>query len=97
MKWVYNTKSNVDGKIERHKARLVVKGYKQRHGKDYVEMFALVTRMETVRTVVVIAVQHKWKVYQMDLKLAFLSEVLKEEVYVAQPPSYEVEGKEDKV
>ena len=53
--------------------------------------------METMRIVVLISVQHKWKVYQMDIKSMFLNGVLKEEVYVAQPPSYEVEGKEDKV
>eukprot|EP00253_Pinus_taeda_P011602 PITA_11602 len=97
VKWVYNTKSNIEGKIERHKARLVVKGYKQQHGRDYVKTFAPIARIETVRTVVAIAAQHKWKVYQMDVKLAFLNGVLKEEVYVAQPPGYEVEGKEDKV
>eukprot|EP00253_Pinus_taeda_P002526 PITA_02526 len=45
--WVYKTKSNVEGKIERHKARLVVKGYKQQYGRDYEETFALVARMET--------------------------------------------------
>ena len=45
-----------------------------------------------MRTVVAISTQHKWKVYQMDVKLAFLNGVLKAEVYVAQPPGYEVEG-----
>eukprot|EP00253_Pinus_taeda_P033246 PITA_33246 len=50
-----------------------------------------------MRIVVVIAAQHKWKVYQMEIKSTFLNGVLKEEAYVAQPPGYEVEGKEDKV
>eukprot|EP00253_Pinus_taeda_P024726 PITA_24726 len=47
VKWVYKTKCNAKGKIERHKARLVVKGYKQQYGRDYEETFALVARMET--------------------------------------------------
>eukprot|EP00253_Pinus_taeda_P026863 PITA_26863 len=53
--------------------------------------------METVRAVVAIATQHKWKVYQMDVKSTFFNGVMKEEVHVAQPPGYEVEGQEDKV
>eukprot|EP00253_Pinus_taeda_P003882 PITA_03882 len=97
VKWVYKTKSNAEGKIDRHKAILVVKGYKQQQGKDYDETFAPVTRMETVRTVLSIAAQHKWKIYQMDVKSAFLIGVLKEEAYVEQPPGYEVEGQEHKV
>eukprot|EP00253_Pinus_taeda_P030808 PITA_30808 len=97
VKWVYKTKSNAEGKIERHKARLVVKGYKQQYGRDYEETFALVPRMETVRAVLSIAAQNKWKVYQMDVKSAFLNGVLKEEIYVEQPLGYEKKGEEHKV
>ena len=57
-----------------------MKGYKQQQGKDYDETFAPVARMETVRTVLSITTQHKWKIYQMDVKSAFLNGVLKEEV-----------------
>jgi len=53
--------------------------------------------METVRIVVAITMQHKWKVYQMDVNSTFLNGVLKEEVYVVQLPGYEVEGQENKV
>ena len=77
VKWVYTTKSNAKGKLDRHKARLVVKGYKQQQGKDYDETFAPVARMETVRTMFSIAAQHKWKIYQMDVKSTFLNGVLK--------------------
>ena len=97
VKWVYKTKSNAKGNIERHKAKLVVRGYKQQQGRDYEENFAPVARMETIREVLSIAAQHKWKFYQMDVKYAFLNGVLKEEVYVEQPPGYEIEGQEYKV
>eukprot|EP00253_Pinus_taeda_P014032 PITA_14032 len=96
VKWVYKTKSNAEGKIDRNKARLVVKGYKQQQGKDYDETFAPVARMETVRTVLSTVAQHKWEIYQMDVKSAFLNGVLKEEAYVEQPPGYEVDGQEHK-
>eukprot|EP00253_Pinus_taeda_P016785 PITA_16785 len=50
--------------------------------------------METLHTVLSIAANHKWKLYQMDVRSMFLNGVLKGEVYVAQPPGYEVEGQE---
>eukprot|EP00253_Pinus_taeda_P020850 PITA_20850 len=95
VKWVYKTKCNAEGKIERHKARLVVKGYKQQYGRDYEETFAPVARMETVRAVMSIATQNKWKIYQMDVKSAFLNGVLMEEVYIEQPLGYEKKGNDD--
>ena len=70
-----------------------MKGYKQQQGKDYDETFAPVARIEKIRKMLSIAAQHKWKIYQMDVKSAFLNGVLKEEVYVEQPPGYEVTAK----
>eukprot|EP00253_Pinus_taeda_P004710 PITA_04710 len=100
LKWVYKTKSNAEGKIERHKARLVVKGYKQQYGRDYEETFAPVARMETVRAVLSIAAQNKWKVYQMDVKSTFLNGVLKEEqaprAWYSRIDSYLLESEFDK-
>ena len=61
------------------------------------ETFLPVATMEIVHTVMAIVVQHKWKVYQMDVKSTFLNGMLKEEVYVAQPPGYDVKGQEDRV
>eukprot|EP00253_Pinus_taeda_P018503 PITA_18503 len=58
VKWVYKTK-NAEGKIDRHKARLVVKVYKQQQGIDYDETFAPVARMEIIRTMLSIGAQHK--------------------------------------
>ncbi|KAE8721075.1 hypothetical protein F3Y22_tig00016885pilonHSYRG00007 [Hibiscus syriacus] len=88
---------NAKGEIERHKARLVAKGYSQNAGIDYDEVFALVARLETIRLIISLADQNKWKIQQMDVKHVFLNGVLKEEVYIQQPSGYEVKGHEDKV
>jgi hypothetical protein len=53
--------------------------------------------METMRSIIAIAAQHKWKVFQMVVKSTFLNSVLKEEVCVEQPPGYEIAGEEHKV
>jgi hypothetical protein len=63
VKWVYKTKLNEKGKIEKHKARLVTKGFSQQPGTDYGQNFAPVARLDTVRTLLAIAAQHKWQVY----------------------------------
>jgi hypothetical protein len=97
VKWVYKTKYNKNGEVDRFKARLVAKGYKQKPGIDYFEVFAPVARMDTARIILSIAAQKKWKIFQMDVKFDFLNGVLEEEVYVEQPPGYLQQGEEDKV
>lgn len=97
VKWVYKTKTNKEEKVEKYKARLVAKGYKQRQGVDYDEIFAPVARIDTIRLLIAVAAQYKWKIYQMDVKSAFLNGYLEEEVYIEQPPGYSIQGKEDKV
>ena len=73
VKWVYRTKQNADGSINKYKARLVVKGYAQMFGMDFSETFAPVARMDTIRLLLAVAAQKKWKVYQLDVKSAFLN------------------------
>ena len=92
VKWVYKTKRNAQGQIEKHKARLVVKGYKQKYGVDYDEVFAPVTRLDTVGLIISVATQIKWRIFQMDVKSAFLNGFLKEEVYIKQPPGFSKKG-----
>ena len=59
VKWVYKIKTNASGEIEKHKARLVVKGYKQQYGIDYDKVFSPVVRMEMVRFLISVAAQMK--------------------------------------
>lgn len=97
VKWVYKKKLNEEGKIEKYKARLVMKGYAQTAGVDYTEVFALVARWDTIRSLLVLAAQRGWSVFQLDVKSAFLYGELKEEVYVDQPEGFVKAGEEDKV
>jgi Reverse transcriptase (RNA-dependent DNA polymerase) len=87
-KWVYKKKMNPQGNVKRHKAGLVVKGYRQKAEIDYDEVFAPVARMETIRLLISQVIQFEWTVHQIDVKSAFLNEVLEEEVYVEQPLGY---------
>nr|KYP76214.1 Copia protein [Cajanus cajan] len=97
VKWVYKTKLNPDGSIHKHKAKLVVKGYSQMAGVDYGDTFAPVARHETIRLIVALEAQYGWKIFHLDVKSAFLNEVLQEEIYVVQPDSFIVVGHEEKV
>jgi len=97
VKWIYRTKLNADTSINKHKARLVVKGYAQIFGVDYSDTFALVARLDTIRLLLAISAQKGWKVFQLDVKSAFLNGVLQEEIYVEQPDGFLIQGAEDKV
>ena len=57
-------------------------------GVDYDETFALVARMESIRVLLALVCHLKFKLYQIDVKTAFLNEFLKEDVYVAQPKGF---------
>ncbi|GAU38708.1 hypothetical protein TSUD_396360 [Trifolium subterraneum] len=98
VKWVYKVKMSPQGEITRHKARLVAKGFLQREGIDYEEVYAPVARIETIRLVVAMANSNNWSIHQMDVKCAFLKNgPLSEEVFVKQPPGFEVKGQTNKV
>ena len=97
VKWVFRTKLNADGSINKHKARLVVKGYAQQFGVDFSDTFAPVARFDTIRLILALAAQKNWRVYQLDVKSAFLNGYLEEEIFVEQPQGFAVKGQEDKV
>ncbi|RVW24162.1 Retrovirus-related Pol polyprotein from transposon TNT 1-94 [Vitis vinifera] len=96
VKWVYRTKLNSDGSVNKHKAKLVVKGYAQMFGVDFSKTFAPVARLDTIRMLLVLDTQKGWKIYQLDVKSAFLNGYLKEEIFVEQPEGFAVKDKEDK-
>ncbi|MCO5549206.1 hypothetical protein L7F22_002672 [Adiantum nelumboides] len=96
-KWIFKTKYKADGSLDKHKARLVARGFSQRPGVDFDETYAPTARMTTIRTVLCLAAHFGWAVFQMYVKSAFLNGEMEKEVYVSQPPGFQVTGKEDHV
>jgi hypothetical protein len=72
-KWVFKNKLNENGEVIRNKARLVCKGYAQQEGIDFEETFAPVARLEAIRMFLALSSCQNFKVFQMDVKSAFLN------------------------
>ncbi|GJX92781.1 retrovirus-related pol polyprotein from transposon TNT 1-94 [Tanacetum coccineum] len=87
-KWVFKNKLDENGVVSRNKARLVAQGYNQQEGIDYDETYAPVARLECIRILLAYACALDFKLFQMDVKSAFLHSFINEEVYVAQPPGF---------
>ncbi|KAJ9556104.1 hypothetical protein OSB04_010718 [Centaurea solstitialis] len=88
-KWIFRNKTDERGIVIKNKARLVAQGYTQEEGIDYDDVFAPVARIEAIRLFLAFASYKGFKVYQMDVKSAFLYGTIDEEVYVCQPPGFE--------
>jgi hypothetical protein len=94
-KWVYKTKCDSKGNIERFKARLVAKDITQRECIDYTEIFSPVSCKDSLRIIMASVTHYDLELYQMDVKTAFLNEDLLENVYMAQPKGFTVKEKEN--
>ncbi|GJR74028.1 retrovirus-related pol polyprotein from transposon TNT 1-94 [Tanacetum coccineum] len=88
VKWIWKNKTDAENTVLRNKSRLVSKGYGQEEGIYFEESFAPVARLEVVRIFVAYAAHKNFLIFQMDVKIAFLNGLLKEEVFVQQPDGF---------
>ena len=86
--WVFRNKYNVDGSLQRHKARVVAKAFDQQPGFDFNETFSSVIKPTTVRVILSHAITSGWFIYQIDNNNAFLHGHLEENVFMQQPPGF---------
>ena len=96
-KLVFKRKNKVDGSIDKYKATLVIKGYKQTEDLDYFDTNSPVTRINSIRMVLGIAALRNLEIHQMDVKTAFLNGDLEKEIYMEQPMGFSAPRQENKV
>ncbi|CAA7047040.1 unnamed protein product [Microthlaspi erraticum] len=97
-RWLYRLKSGIPGvESERHKARVVARGFTQKEGIDYQEVFAPVVKHLSIRILMSLVVKEDLELEQMDVKTAFLHGELEEELYMEQPEGFVVDPKKDQV
>ncbi|RVW24034.1 Retrovirus-related Pol polyprotein from transposon TNT 1-94 [Vitis vinifera] len=92
-KWIFKTKHDSKGNVERYKVRLVAKGYTQKEGIDYKETFSPISKKDSLRIVMALVAHFDLELHQMDVKTAFLNGDLHEEVYMDPPEGFQDKGK----
>jgi hypothetical protein len=94
VRWLFTKKMSPAGQVERYKARFVVKGFKQRPGLEYTDVYAPVTSKTTLRVLLAAVVSRKMYIRQLDIKTAFLLGTLDPELdlYCEQPPGFTSTG-----
>nr|GEW11609.1 calcineurin B-like protein 4 [Tanacetum cinerariifolium] len=93
-KWIFKKKMKSDGTIDKYKARLVIKGFRQCKGLYFFDTYSPDTRITSNRMVLAIAALRNLKVHQMDVKMTFLNGDLEEEIYINQPDGFMTPGLE---
>lgn len=88
-KWVFRTKFKADGSLEKLKVRLVVKGFSQKPGEDYLETLSPVVCLSSVRHLIAVAAQEDLDIHQMDVQSAFLHGTIEEKIYMELPQGYD--------
>lgn len=84
-KWIFKTKRDSQGNVERFKARLVIKEFNQREGVDYNETLTAVSIKHYFRVIMTLTAHFNLELHQMDVKIAFLNGELEENIYMKQP------------
>jgi hypothetical protein len=77
-KWVYKTKYDSQGKVERFKSRLMAKGFMEREGIDYNDSFSPVSCKDSFRIIMTLVAHYDMELHQMDIKTTFLNGDLEE-------------------
>ncbi|GJT79113.1 calcineurin B-like protein 4 [Tanacetum coccineum] len=96
-KWIFKKKMKSDGTIDKYKVRLVIKGFRQREGLDFLDTYLPITRITSIRMVLAIAALRKLEVHQMSMKMTFLNVDLENVLYMNQPEGFMALGLESKV
>jgi hypothetical protein len=91
-KWIFRIKEDAQGQVTRYKARLVAQGFTQQQGFDYEETFAPVMKLTTLRILVAVAAAKDYSIKQLDVSTAYLHSEVDEEIYMRQPPGFQVKG-----
>jgi transposase InsO family protein len=87
-KWIFKTKRDSKGNVERYKARLVAKGFTQKEGIDYKETFSPVSSKDSFRIIMALVAHFDLELHQMDVKTAFLNGDIDETIYMVQPENF---------
>ena len=87
-KWIFKTKRDSKGDVERYKVRFIAKGYTQKEGIDYKETFSPVSSKDSFRTIMALVAHFDLELHQIDVKTAFLNGDIDETIYMVQPENF---------